>query len=133
MIFRIKLCSQCLLQSQGWNSMLHSTLSRVVTPCLLPRSAATRTFSQKSNDDLKYYRSQPVVGNLNSNPYQHRMALKGRWPRNDNSRRLNVAVIGIPNSGKSTLINKALNIMLKSVLLNRYRYFFSWADSTRKG
>jgi ribosome biogenesis GTPase A len=28
-------------------------------------------------------------------------------PRNANSRRLNVAILGIPNSGKSTLINKA--------------------------
>jgi hypothetical protein len=48
-----------------------------------------------------------MVGNLNSNPYLHQQALRSRWPRNDNSRRLNVAILGIPNSGKSTLINKA--------------------------
>jgi hypothetical protein len=108
---RLRLCSKCILQSRAG----HFTVSPfTLLPCGVPGSAvvpgnllAVRWYSRKSSQDLDYFREQPMVGNLNSNPYLHQQALRSRWPRNDNSRRLNVAILGIPNSGKSTLINKA--------------------------
>jgi hypothetical protein len=106
MITSLKLCRQGLFQANPskWTT---SVLPRYVNKFTAVSVVALRTYSQKGGKNLDYYREQPVLGNLNSNPYEHQMALKGRWPRNDNSRRLNVAVLGIPNSGKSTLINKA--------------------------
>jgi hypothetical protein len=109
MVSHLRLCSKCLFQPQFRNILLltASSLPRVFTPSL-PRNLSTgRHVSQKRQQDLDYFRNQPVVGNLQSNPYEHYEALRGSLPRNANSRRLNVAILGIPNSGKSTLINKA--------------------------
>jgi hypothetical protein len=124
MVSHLRLCSKCLFQPQFRNILLltASPLPHVFTPSL-PRSLSTgRHIYQKWPQELDYFRDQPVVGNIHSNPYQHYEALRGSLPSNANSRRLNVAILGIPNSGKSTLINKAGSSVYLSEALKQFNF-----------
>jgi len=51
------------------------------------------------------FMAMPDFGNTNTNPVKHQEMVKDKLPKR-NGKVLNVAILGIPNSGKSTLVNK---------------------------
>jgi len=59
----------------------------------------------KQFKDVNPFMAMPEIGNTNTNPVKHQEMVKDRLPKR-NGKILNVAILGIPNSGKSTLVNK---------------------------
>ncbi|XP_023323160.1 GTPase Era, mitochondrial [Eurytemora carolleeae] len=63
--------------------------------------------SGKSIDELENFNSLPEIGNSNTNPVKHKHYLENNDVRTD-GKFLNISILGIPNSGKSTLINRLM-------------------------
>jgi len=59
---------------------------------------------KRSAGALDLYADLPQFGNSNTNPLRHKLAIDDQRPK-PNGRRLSVAVLGVANSGKSTLVN----------------------------
>jgi len=56
---------------------------------------------------LKNFESMPDFGNSNTNPLKHHNSVQNPDPKK-NGKKLCIAILGVPNSGKSTLINKLM-------------------------
>jgi len=56
---------------------------------------------------LKNFESMPDFGNSNTNPLKHHNSVQNIDPKK-NGKKLCIAILGVPNSGKSTLINKLM-------------------------
>ena len=75
--------------------------------------------SGKSIDELENFNSLPEIGNSNTNPVKHKHYLENNDVRTD-GKFLNISILGIPNSGKSTLINR---LMGKQVIFSKISFF----------
>ena len=72
----------------------------------------------KDTDDLCNFATLPEIGNSNTNPIRHKQYLENKNVKTD-GKYLNISILGIPNSGKSTLVNR---LMGKQV--NTYLFFY---------
>jgi len=70
------------------------------------RSLILTSASKKKQDDLLPFQALPDLDNPTLNPLNHADLLKMKIEPNAESKVLRVAILGIPNSGKSTLVNK---------------------------
>lgn len=85
-------------------------LTRTFQLCLPHKHAFSVSFvfrGKHTNEEksLDVFQNIPKFGNLNTNPLEHKQSVDDRRPKRD-GKTLNVAILGIPNSGKSTLVNR---------------------------
>ena len=66
----------------------------------------TRICEKDKVHELAPFKALPDLENPTLNPLKHAELLKAKVPQSTNSKVLKVAILGIPNSGKSTLVNK---------------------------
>ena len=69
-------------------------------------------YSKKKVDDLIPFQALPDLANPTLNPLNHADLLKMKVTPNAESKVLRVAILGVPNSGKSTLVNKLVGQLI---------------------
>ena len=99
--------------------MLATAFRRVHSPLNVPTGVCTTwnlLFStsracqrKKTRKILQRFEELPHLGKPAGNPLQHAEVVSRGGGFGENRKRLRVAVVGIPNSGKSTLVNRLVS------------------------
>jgi len=83
--------------------------SSFFTPSTFSFSTSTTCWKKKRRNNLQRFQELPQLERPAGNPLQHAEVLKKGGGLGEDRKRLRVAVVGIPNSGKSSLVNSLLS------------------------
>jgi len=98
-----------LCKRHGFSFDLLRLLSCSSTPSTFYFSTSTACKKKKRRDNLQRFEELPQLERPAGNPLQHAEVVKKGGGHGENRKRLRVAVVGIPNSGKSSLVNSLLS------------------------
>ena len=98
-----------LYKRRGFSFDLLRLLSCSSTPSTFYFSTSTACKKKKRRDNLQRFEELPQLERPAGNPLQHAEVVRKGGGHGENRKRLRVAVVGIPNSGKSSLVNSLLS------------------------
>ena len=98
-----------VLKRRSWPFDVLKLLSSSSTPSTFNFSTSTTCKKKKRSNNLQRFEELPQLERPTGNPLQHAEVVKKGGGHGENRKRLRVAVVGIPNSGKSSLVNSLLS------------------------